>query len=125
MECRVQKRDGTYLWVEANLRPVRDPITGVPTGLVNIIRDISQRKAAEQEREFNTSLLHAIHDVSLDGILVVSGEGKIVSVNHRFFDVWRLPPPTGSVDLKVLASAFNYDVFLPEVSGKSRRGTLF
>lgn len=125
MECRVQKRDGSYLWVEANLRPVRDPITGVPTGLVNIIRDISRRKAAEQEREFNTSLLHAIHDVSLDGILVVSGEGKIVSVNHRFFDVWRLPPPTGSVDLKVLASAFDYDVFLPEVVRQVKEGDSF
>jgi diguanylate cyclase (GGDEF)-like protein/PAS domain S-box-containing protein len=49
IECRVRKRDGEYLWVEAALRLVRDPVTGVPSGILDTIRDISERKRSEQQ----------------------------------------------------------------------------
>ncbi|HEX4284146.1 MAG TPA: diguanylate cyclase [Terracidiphilus sp.] len=48
IECRVQKRDGDYLWVEASLRMVRDTGTRRPIGILNLVRDISERKSAEQ-----------------------------------------------------------------------------
>ena len=49
IECRVCHRDGEPVWVEANLHAIRDPVTGAPKGLLNIVRNISERKAAEQE----------------------------------------------------------------------------
>jgi diguanylate cyclase (GGDEF)-like protein/PAS domain S-box-containing protein len=49
VECRVRKRDGEYLWVEAALRVVHDPNTGLPSGILNIVRDISERKRSEQQ----------------------------------------------------------------------------
>ena len=49
IECRVRKRSGDYIWVEASLRVVRDPATSVPTGVLNMVRDISERKIAEEE----------------------------------------------------------------------------
>jgi diguanylate cyclase (GGDEF)-like protein/PAS domain S-box-containing protein len=49
VECRVRKRNGDYLWVEAALRLIRDPGTGVPSGILNIVRDISERKRSEQQ----------------------------------------------------------------------------
>ncbi|HEU5458432.1 MAG TPA: diguanylate cyclase [Terracidiphilus sp.] len=49
VECRVRKADGKYIWVESNLKAVVDPVTGKPTGILNMVRDISQRKAAEAE----------------------------------------------------------------------------
>src|ERR1035437_6532270 len=49
VECRVRKRDGDYLWVESALRLVRDPGTGIPSGILNTVRDISERKRAEQQ----------------------------------------------------------------------------
>ncbi|MDE3185918.1 MAG: diguanylate cyclase [Acidobacteriota bacterium] len=49
VECRVCKRNGDYMWVEASLRLVRDPVTGVPSGVLNMVRDISERKMAENE----------------------------------------------------------------------------
>jgi diguanylate cyclase (GGDEF)-like protein/PAS domain S-box-containing protein len=91
LESRVMKRGGDFIWVEANLRLVRDPVSGKPSGLLNIVRDISERKRAEQARTFHVSLLDAIHDVSLDGILVVNEKGFVVSYNKRFSDVWKLP----------------------------------
>jgi diguanylate cyclase (GGDEF)-like protein/PAS domain S-box-containing protein len=47
IECRVRKRAGDYIWVEASLRMIRDPETGVPSGILNFVRDISVRKCAE------------------------------------------------------------------------------
>jgi diguanylate cyclase (GGDEF)-like protein/PAS domain S-box-containing protein len=49
VEYRVRKRNGEYLWVEAALRLVRDPGTGIPSGILNTVRDISERKRSEQQ----------------------------------------------------------------------------
>jgi diguanylate cyclase (GGDEF)-like protein/PAS domain S-box-containing protein len=49
VECRVRKANGEYLWVEAALRLIRDPATGLPSGILNTVRDISERKRSEQQ----------------------------------------------------------------------------
>ncbi len=49
VEYRMLRREGNYLWVEASLRLIRDATTGKPKGVLNLARDISQRKRAEQE----------------------------------------------------------------------------
>ena len=48
LEYRIRNKDGSFLWVEANMRVYRDPSTGLPTGFLNLVRDISERKLAEQ-----------------------------------------------------------------------------
>ncbi|MDR3741305.1 MAG: diguanylate cyclase [Terracidiphilus sp.] len=49
LECRVHRKNSDYAWVEANIRPVRDPVTGMPIGVLNMVRDIGERKAAEKQ----------------------------------------------------------------------------
>jgi len=49
IECRVKKPDGEYIWVEASLRLVRDSETGNPSGILNVVRDVSERKLAEKK----------------------------------------------------------------------------
>jgi diguanylate cyclase (GGDEF)-like protein/PAS domain S-box-containing protein len=49
LESRIQKKSGEYIWVEASLRAVRNPATGAPTGILNMVRDITERKQAEQK----------------------------------------------------------------------------
>ena len=49
VEYRMLRREGTYFWVEASLRLIRDSMTGKPKGVLNLARDISRRKQAEQE----------------------------------------------------------------------------
>lgn len=49
IECRVKKNDGVYIWTEASLRTIRNPVTNAPVGILNTVRDISERKVAEEK----------------------------------------------------------------------------
>ena len=49
LECRVRRSDSSYIWVESSLHTIRDPVTGVPMGTLNNVRDITKRKIAEQQ----------------------------------------------------------------------------
>jgi diguanylate cyclase (GGDEF)-like protein/PAS domain S-box-containing protein len=92
-EFRIKQRDDSYIWVEASLKTIRDPVTRIPLGILNSVRDITERKVAEQARRFQLSLIDAIHGVSLDGILVVDDKENVVSCNRRFGEVWQIPLP--------------------------------
>jgi len=48
IECRVRKFSGNYIWIEANLRIIRDAVTGKPSGILNIVREVTERKMAEE-----------------------------------------------------------------------------
>jgi diguanylate cyclase (GGDEF)-like protein len=47
-EYRLRKRDDDYVWVEGSFRAVKNPATGMRTGILVILRDIAERKSAEQ-----------------------------------------------------------------------------
>jgi PAS domain S-box-containing protein len=53
--------------------------------------DITKRKQAEEELLFANTLLRTQLEASLDGILVVGEDGKILSYNRRFVDMWHIP----------------------------------
>ena len=54
-EQRQRRKDGSYVWIEAFLKLTHDKETGAPNGYVASVRDISQRKAAEDELAFAAS----------------------------------------------------------------------
>jgi diguanylate cyclase (GGDEF)-like protein/PAS domain S-box-containing protein len=47
LEYRAQKRNGEYIWVESSLRMFRDRRTGIPAGILSLVRDITERKRNE------------------------------------------------------------------------------
>jgi diguanylate cyclase (GGDEF)-like protein/PAS domain S-box-containing protein len=47
-DSRLRCRDGQVLWMETNLRLVIDPFSGKPEALTATVRDITQRKVADQ-----------------------------------------------------------------------------
>ena len=49
IEYRVKRKNGDYVWVEGSLRSLRDARTGIRTGILQIVRDISGRKLAEKQ----------------------------------------------------------------------------
>ena len=89
-EARVRRADGQWRWLGSYAEPRFSP-GGEYLGHVGLSADITERKQAEQAREFQHSLIRAILDVSLDGILVVNDENLIVSHNKKFLDVWQIP----------------------------------
>jgi diguanylate cyclase (GGDEF)-like protein/PAS domain S-box-containing protein len=60
LECRVKNKHGEFVWVEANLRPVRDPTTRATIGILNMVRDISRRKEVEDELKRANAALEAL-----------------------------------------------------------------
>ena len=118
VEWRVKHRNGDYIWVEASLRLVRDPKTRAPTGVLNLVRDITERKRGEESRAFQHSVIRAIYQVSLEGILVVNSEGDVVSYNKRFTDLWKIAAADIPADLHGESLDMPDDRLLPAVASR-------
>jgi len=55
IEYRAFRKDGAAIWLESRPAFARDPVTGKVTGITDIVRDITERKALEQQlREART-----------------------------------------------------------------------
>lgn len=73
---RQLRKDGTPLWVEANASIVRDPTTGQTREIVGIIRDVHERKLAEDRFR---SLLEGAPEANV----IVDRSSNIVLLNAR------------------------------------------
>lgn len=58
-----------------------------------VFSDITERKQFEAESRQKTSLLEATLQATADGILVVSGDGKVTSYNRQLQELWQVPQP--------------------------------
>jgi PAS domain S-box-containing protein len=89
-EFRFRRRDGSYANVLDRGHIIHDS-AGRPIRMVGAMMDISQRKQAEAELEFRNVLLTTQQEASIDGILVVGENGKMISFNQRFVEMWGIP----------------------------------
>ena len=88
-ELRVQKRDGTWMWVHIKaLRTRKESGTVYADGLLS---DITVRKQAELELTAKTAFLEALVNVPIDGILVVGADRRRVLQNQKLIDMFEIP----------------------------------
>jgi diguanylate cyclase (GGDEF)-like protein len=73
---RFRHRDGHWIWVEAQLKTLKDPQTGKASGIIGTLRDVSARKAIEDQlQEANRRLQALAEQDALTGL-----------ANRRYFD---------------------------------------
>lgn len=81
LSYRCRKKDGSYLWMESNIRLFRDGDTNEPAGFVYVLRDISERKLAEDKLQdaFQTVERMAL----IDGLTGVANRRKMDDTLNR------------------------------------------
>jgi PAS domain S-box-containing protein len=103
-----RKKNGELYWESASIAPVFNEAHKI-THFLAVKEDITARKQAEEELKLKNAILSTQQEVSLDGILVVDDNAKIVSYNQRFVEMWGVPPKLieGKVDQPILEFVAN------------------
>ncbi len=86
----IRGRDGRRILLEVNERAYHED--GRIAGIIGIARDVTERTKAQEEIRYQKTLLESQAEASIDGILVVSSQGKMISFNRRFVEMWGIPP---------------------------------
>ena len=88
-ETLLRHADGTTVHVERRVSRVwLDP--GRPVFVVSV-RDLSEKRRAEQELEKLVAELRATLESTAEGVLVTDLDGAVRSFNQRFSTIWALP----------------------------------
>lgn len=85
-----KNKQGEYYWVSTTIVPFKDE-QGRPESYIAIRTDITKRKFVELASKKAASLLESILESTDNGILVTSEYGKVVRINNRFAQLWRIP----------------------------------
>lgn len=121
MSFEVPVEGDARLFYNSRLVPEFTP-TGEVASVLIVSRDITELKHAEKELRFQKTLLEAQRETSLDGILVATPEGRIMSFNRRFIEMWHMPPEviasrSDGASLQVaLSQVIDPDAFLAKVT---------
>lgn len=99
----VMDNNGHKRWLLTSKLPMKDEYGNI-TGLVGIGRDITIRRQTQEELRESEINLKVILQSTADGILAVSGNGKIIKTNKRFAELWGMP--------QKLIDSGDYDMFL-------------
>jgi diguanylate cyclase (GGDEF)-like protein/PAS domain S-box-containing protein len=89
---RCARKDGSYVWMEASIRLYHDEQTLEPIGFVNVVRDVSGRKAAEEELSRAFSLVENL--AMVDGLTGVANRRRYDETIDR---EWRRAMRDGSL----------------------------
>jgi PAS domain S-box-containing protein len=94
LELAVQQAETRYIEVTAGAIGEQAEQSGCLVLLQDVtarVRYERDRAQAQEEVRFQKALLELQSEASLDGILVVSAEGRIISFNQRFIEMWDIP----------------------------------
>jgi PAS domain S-box-containing protein len=82
---------GVLEFFSGQTRPPDEELVRTVAAVASQIGQFLERKRAEEALRFQKSLLESQSEAALDGILVVSREGVMLSYNRRFSQIWDIP----------------------------------
>jgi PAS domain S-box-containing protein len=89
VEYRIRTADGAEKWVWEQGQGVFED--GEIVAVEGFIMDVTERKESQGRLEYQSSLLEAQMETTIDGLLVVDEERTVVSYNDRFLEMWEIP----------------------------------
>ena len=105
VEVRYFLREGGYRWVEASTRAARDD-GGRFVGTTGTLRDVTERRAAAEERERLATNIRQLLDASGEGIVGLDARGDVTFINRRGSEMLGYAP--GELDGRQFHDATHY-----------------
>lgn len=81
--------DGNVHYYYIAARPHQNA-TGDVKGYVMVLLEMTDLRLAEQETRFKNTILETQQDSSPDGILIIDRDGKVISINRRFLEIFEI-----------------------------------
>lgn len=73
---RVRHKDGHWVWVETELKSIKDEVNGNVVGIIGAMRDISERKEFEDTLAHSEARYRLLAENSADLVTMIDGYGK-------------------------------------------------
>ena len=89
LEYRTIHRSGEIRWIRSRGQMEFSP-EGVPLWVDGILFDDTERQAAEEKARFQSAVLKALKEATIEGVLLVDPEAEILTCNRRFQELWQL-----------------------------------
>ena len=89
-EIQLKGKNNELTFASVNSHFITDN-KGQISGVEGTIRNLNERKQADEKLKLSLSLLHAALDSTADGILVIDQSGKITNYNKQFKQIFNIP----------------------------------
>jgi diguanylate cyclase (GGDEF)-like protein/PAS domain S-box-containing protein len=89
---RMRRKDGTWIWVEAELRALRDEASGKVVGLLGALRDISDRKKVEETLAASEVRFRLLAENTADLVTRIDASGRRLFASPASRDVLGYEP---------------------------------
>jgi len=84
------KKNNKSRWLSINAVPIFDKANNIQL-VACFIKEITENQKTQETINFQQSLLEAENEVSKDGKLIVSPEGRTMWHNQKYLDLWEIP----------------------------------
>lgn len=110
IEYRWKVKSGEFRWFSVNRKLVHDA-GGKSVALVNVIRDVTERKRAEMEISSARATLEAALSSMTDGVCITDTGGRIIHANDAFTTYHRYHGPCPDNFRDIIK---DFDVYFPD-----------
>ncbi len=102
LEYRYAQKEGQWGWAHTRGQVIQRDSAGNPLLALGSTLNVTARKQAENKLQQSEILLRSTLESTDEGILMIAQDGRVLSANKRFMEIWHVPQAladTGQDDL--------------------------